>query len=169
MTNWPEWFRYQLQASADGFLWAYAQIPAQLREQFAPDPEYMGTWEPARHLWHVTEYERMLAIPSMMQWLGEPMPDGESWPDDDASWHAFTDRRMESLTNSFRTVRHRQIAMLDLLGDVDWLAPRPTLWGEQPLSMIVTKTFQHTYEHGDTLLRMGLWWEHTLAEMAAAQ
>ena len=25
--------------------------------------------------------------------------------------------------------------------------------------MIVTKTYQHTFEHGDTLLRMGLWWE----------
>jgi len=23
----------------------------------------------------------------------------------------------------------------------------------------VTKTYQHTFEHGDTLLRMALWWK----------
>lgn len=37
------------------------------------------------------------------------------------------------------------------------------------MSMIVTKTFQHTYEHGDTLLRMGIWWESILDEMAKGQ
>ena len=49
--------------------------------------------------------------------------------------------------------------MLDELAQVDWEAPQATLWGDKPLKMIVTKTYQHTFEHGDTLLRMGLWWE----------
>jgi hypothetical protein len=42
-----------------------------------------------------------------------------------------------------------------------------TLWRPRPLSWIVTKTFQHTYEHGDTLLRMVLWWKHIAAQIAA--
>jgi hypothetical protein len=34
--------------------------------------------------------------------------------------------------------------------------------------MVVTKTFQHTYEHADTILRMGLSWHHMLEERAQA-
>jgi hypothetical protein len=49
--------------------------------------------------------------------------------------------------------------LVDALEQVDWEAPQATLWGDKPLKMIVTKTYQHTFEHGDTLLRMGLWWE----------
>jgi len=37
------------------------------------------------------------------------------------------------------------------------------------LAWVITKTFQHTYEHGDTLLRMGLWWQHILNEIVRAQ
>jgi hypothetical protein len=51
---------------------------------------------------------------------------------------------------------------LNQLASTDWSTPRQTSWRLKPLSMVVTKTFQHTYEHGDTLLRMGLWWEETL-------
>jgi hypothetical protein len=58
--------------------------------------------------------------------------------------------------------------LLDTLSGVDWTTPRATLWGHKPLSMIVTKTFQHTYEHGDTILRMGLWWKEDAEEAAAA-
>ena len=32
MTDWVAWFRYQLQASADGFVWAFSQISPVLRE-----------------------------------------------------------------------------------------------------------------------------------------
>ena len=167
MTDWVAWFRYQLQASADGFVWAFAQIPAALREGLPPDPDYLGTWPPTRHLWHVTEYERCLVIPSMRQWLGASMPHGDIWPDDDETWATVHDRSLETLTAEFRAIRQQQILLLDQLENIDWQAPRETLWGHKPLAMIVTKTFQHTYEHGDTLLRMGLWWETILAEMAA--
>ena len=60
---------------------------------------------------------------------------------------------------TFCDIRRQQIVMLDELAQVDWEAPQATLWGDKPLKMIVTKTYQHTFEHGDTLLRMGLWWE----------
>ena len=63
----------------------------------------------------------------------------------------------------------QQIDLLDQLTGADWQSPRTTLWGEKPLAWIVTKTYQHTCEHGDTLLRMSLWWEHILGEIAKAQ
>lgn len=164
MTDWVAWFRYQLQASADGFVWAFSQIAPQLRENLPPAPEFLGTWPPARHVWHVTEYERCLVIPSMNQWMGGSMPNGEDWLAVDNAWAEVPNRGFAELTSAFRHIREQQIALLDKLIDVDWNAQRGTLWGQKPLSMIVTKTFQHTYEHGDTLLKMGIWWEEALEE-----
>jgi hypothetical protein len=169
MTDWIPWLRNQLNASAEGFEWALAQIPPALRDQLPPDPPYLGTWPPARHIWHVTEYECCLALPSMQQWLGGPLPPEDAWQDDDEAWSKVKDRRLETLTAEFQRIRQHQIALLDPLGDVDWEAPRQTLWGSKPLSWIVTKTFQHTYEHGDTLLRMGLWWEVILQAIREEQ
>ena len=166
MTDWVAWFRCQLQASADGFAWAFSKIPPAFRENFPPAPDYLGTWQPVRHVWHVTEYERCLVMPSMNQWLGGSMPDGDTWLDDDKAWAMVQNRGPEELTSAFRHVRQQQIELLDKIVNADWNTPQEALWGNKPLSMIVTKTFQHTYEHGDTLLRMGLWWEEILEEEA---
>lgn len=166
MTDWVKWFSYQLEASADGFVWAFSQIPSSLSESLPPEPGYLGTWPPARHVWHVSEYERCLVIPSMKQWLGGSIPLGDSWLDDDNTWAKVQNRGLEALTAAFRDVREQQIALMGQLINAEWNTPRETLWGHKPLSMIVTKTFQHTYEHGDTLLRMGLWWEEILEEEA---
>ena len=166
MTDWIAWFRYQLQASADGFVWAFSQIHPALRENLPPAPDYLGTWLPARHVWHVTEYERYQVIPSMNQWLGGSMPNEDTWLDDDNAWAKVQNRGFDELTSAFRSVRQQQIELLDKLINADWNTPRETLWGHKPLSMIVTKTFQHTYEHGDTLLRMGLWWEEIVEKEA---
>jgi hypothetical protein len=164
MTDWVTWFRYQLQASEDGFVWAFSQIPPSLRESLPPAPDVLGIWSPARHVWHVTEYERCLVISSMNQWLGGSMPNGEAWLAIDNAWDKVQNRGFDKLISAFRHTRQQQIELLDKLIDVDWNTQRETLWGQKPLSMIVTKTFQHTYEHGDTLLKMGLWWEEILKE-----
>lgn len=168
MTNWTEWFRSQLKSSAEGFVWAFQQIEPSLHYILPPDPGYLGTWPPARLVWHVTEYERCLVLPSMQQWLGGAIPDGESWDDSDEAWSAAKTRTANELVAAFNRVRQEQIQLLDPLATVDWTSLRTTLWGEKPLSMIVTKTYQHTFEHGDTLLRMGLWWRE-IEEMNARQ
>jgi len=74
------------------------------------------------------------------------------------NWASWFRAQLQSSADGF-VWAFEQIAMLEELAQVDWEAPRATLWGDKPLKMIVTKTFQHTFEHGDTLLRMGLWWE----------
>ena len=169
MTDWAKWFSYQLQASAEGFTWAFSQIPPALLNQLPPDPGYLGTWSPVRHVWHITEYERCLALPAMQLWVEGSMPADEDWPDDDEAWAKVQDRSLEKLTADFWNIRRKQIELLNQLSTTDWEAPRETGWGPRPLAFIVTKTFQHTYEHGDTLLRMGLWWEHILGEIAKSQ
>jgi hypothetical protein len=162
MTTWSSWFRAQLQSSGDGFVWAFEQIAPHLRDKLPPRPGYLGTWPPIRHIWHVALYERTLVIPSMRQWLGDPLPDGAGWTEGNQDDVAFAQAQQAGLADvvaTFCDIRRRQIVMLDALEEVDWEAPRETLWGHKPLKMIVTKTYQHTFEHGDTLLRMGLWWE----------
>ena len=157
MTNWAAWFTNQLKASADNLVWALSQIPIRVQNELPPHPRW-GTWSPARHIWHVTEYERCLVIPTMKQWLDEsPKPDF-AWSDDDETWEAVQNRSFEELTAEFLQIRQQQIDMLPHLAGTNWQVPRGTLWGSKPLSFIVTKTFQHTYEHGDVLLRMVLWW-----------
>ena len=103
---------------------------------------------------------------SMLDWLDGAQQSDKNWLDDDEAWAKVQKRGCDAMTLNFRRVRHQQIELLDQLTTVDWNAPRETLWGTKPLSMVVTKTFQHTYEHGDTLLRMGLWWEVRLVEEA---
>ena len=169
MTDWANWFRYQLQASGDGFDWAFEQLPLEWHYRLPPSPKYMGTWEPIRHVWHVLGYERDLVIPSMQQWLGGRLPAGDSWKDDDEAFALARQQGLESVVATFRQIRQQQIDMLDALSTTDWSAPRETLWGNKPLSMIVTKTFQHTFEHGDTLMRMGLWWQTLEDEKNAAK
>lgn len=167
MTNWVQWFRDQLKASGDGFIWAFEQLPKAYHYKLPPAPKYLGTWPPIRHIWHVTGYERALVIPSMRQWLGEPLATVDRWQNDDLAFEQARQQGLDEIVAEFYATRQQQIDLLAALTSVDWEAPRETLWGNKPLKMVVTKTYQHTFEHGDTLLRMGLWWEEIAREQAA--
>jgi len=102
----------------------------------------------------------------MYKWLNGPLPPDGDWHDDDNTWVKVQERGFEELIAEFWRVRQAQIELLDQFSTIDWSTPRETFFGPKPLSWMVTKTFQHTYEHGDTLLRMGLWWEDILEEDA---
>lgn len=159
---WVAWFERQLTSTVEGAVWALQQIPPARHGQRPPAPGYLGIWPPSRHLWHMAGYERAIVLPSMQQWLGGPLPDVAAWHDDDATW-AQQPPDSALLSAALTAVRAEQIAMLPALRAVDWAERRPTVWGMQPLAMVVTKTYQHTLEHTDTLLRMGLWWDHRAA------
>ena len=160
MTDWVAWFRKQLQTSAEGFIWAFQQIDSSRQYLSPPHEEYMGLWSPARHVWHVSEYERCLALPSMQQWLGGEKPDVLAWNDSDAAREVIQNKNNpDELIASFQEIRDEQITLLSGLATIDWSSQQETIWGQQPLSKVVTKTYQHTFEHGDTLLRMALWWD----------
>lgn len=159
MTDWSGWFQLQLESTADGLVWAMDQIKADNHFRKPPDRGYMGDWPPARHLWHVARYEHVYALPAMRVWLGQDLIHPETWRRrEDAEWEEERSRGVEAFTKDLRLARTEQLAMLEKFSDSDWEQARATYWGQRPLRMIVTKTYQHTLEHTDALLRMGLWW-----------
>ena len=139
-----EWFQRQLQASADGFVWAVEQVPAERR--FLRPPLPLGEWSAARHAFHLLYYERTIALPSMRQWLGEAMPSmfGAS---EDTAWSRGGDWALDGLLAEFQEVRARQIALLPAFDEGLWDEPRQTVWRTVTLRWVVTKTYQHTAEH----------------------
>lgn len=152
--NLPDWFASQLREGADAFLWAVEQVPAERRDL---DPARgHGEWSVRRHIFHMVYYERHIALPSMRQWLGDPIVSGEDL-DEDAAWR--TAPSLEDLLSAFLSVRAEQIALLPQIPLPVWEEPRPALWGTVTPRWIVTKTLQHTAEHTHDVLRMALWWD----------
>ncbi len=152
--NLSQWFHDQLQASADGFVWGAQQVPPARRN--ARPPEALGEWTAARHIFHMGFYEQNTALPSMLQWLGKPLPvDSVA---EDVAWGEGTDN-VESLLAEFTKVRAEQIQMLARFDDAAWNSTRDTVWGPVSLLWVVSKTFQHTAEHTSDILRIALFWD----------
>jgi hypothetical protein len=158
MTETAKWFRMQLQTTAEGMIWAIRQLDPEHHLLLPPDPDYMGTWSPVRHVWHVARYERIFALPAMKVWLGEALAPTDTWPFEDREWVTEQTRGVEAFIGDLQAVRAEQLALLDNYSDSDWKRIETAYWGKRPLTMVLTKTYQHTLEHTDTILRMGLWW-----------
>ena len=156
--NLSKWFHDQLQASADGFGWGAQQVP-NARRNVRP-PEALGEWTAARHIFHMVFYERNIALPTMVQWLGNPCPSLEN-VDEDIAWGEGSDN-IESLLAEFKKVRDEQIQLLAKFDDQAWSSTRETIWGSVPLLWVVSKTFQHTAEHTGDILRIALFWDSWL-------
>lgn len=154
-----DWFKQQLQASAQGLLWATELIP-QERLYVAPRPD---RWPVARLVYHVVCYEQRLALPSMHQWLGGPKPEVGTLEEDQVVenrlWNDGQGHDIAQLLADFRTVRAAQLALLDQFSAQCWQEERDALWGGRSLQWVVTKTYQHTLEHTDEILRHYLWWQ----------
>ena len=150
------WFRDQLLSTADGFIWAIEQVPEE-RLNLLPEHPSLGEWTALRHVFHMVHYERTFAIPSMRQWLGEPLPI-LSRHDEDAAWR--NGHQLTALVNGFLGNRKAQVALLDEFDQGAWEETLRTYWGMQSLRWIVSKTLQHTAEHTHDILSIALFWDH---------
>jgi len=152
------WLRQQLHASAEGFLWAVEQIP-QERLYLTPRP---NRWPVARLVYHMTCYEQRLAFPSLLQWLGKPGPTVRTQEEDereeDRRWNGGQGHEIAQMMTDFKVVRSQQLEVLSKLTEPMWYEEREVIWGHLPLKWVVTKTYQHTLEHTDEILRAYLWW-----------
>lgn len=153
--DYSAWFREQLSSSAQGFVWAALEVPAQRRD--SSPPLGLGEWSAARHVFHLLHYEREIALPSLRQWLGGP-PVDVTGPGEDAIW-LRSSHEVEELVRGFSEVRSQQLALLPQLGEDAWQEVRPCLWGRAPLLWVMSKTLQHTFEHASEVMRITLFWD----------
>jgi len=59
----------------------------------------------------------------------------------------------------FRSVRADQISLLPNFSDDIWNTTREAVWGPVTLLWAVSKTYQHTAEHTNDVMRIGLFWD----------
>ncbi len=152
-----EWFSQLLSSSTDSFLWAVELIPAQERYT-APRP---GRWSVARIVFHLVCYERRIALPTMRQWRGAPCPvvgtPEEDAAREEAEWNDGKGHVLEDMMKEFRQGRGEQLALLMQLPAASWHETREAIWKPVSLQWVLTKTYQHTLENTDEILRAYLW------------
>ena len=159
--NGSEWFAYQLQSTLDGLIWSAGQLPRERYYALPPSP--LGEWAASQHIFHMLEYERDLALPSMYQWLGAPPAVRKQAEGNDP--HNLP--AMEEMLLEFQEVRQAEIALLSKFAEDHWnTSQNTTFWGAVNLSWLVSKTYQHTLEHTHDILRIVLFWDRTLKRTA---
>ncbi len=153
-----QWSQQQLQTSAENFLWAVEQI-LQERLYLAPRP---NRWPVARIVYHMIRYEQRLALPSMQQWVGGLTPRVGSQEEDNAQneqdWDDGKGHDIQTLLTDFKDIRSQQLALIPQFTEQSWDEEREAIWGNVSLKWVVIKTYQHTLEHTDEVLRAYLWW-----------
>lgn len=153
-----QWFDEQLTASADGFVWAVEQVPAE--RHYVKPPRESEEWSVARHVFHLFYYEQTVVLPTMRQWLGDPLPSNDRtyYQNEDEEWKK-NGQDISNLLTKFRAVRAEQLLLLPDFNLETWEEKHDTVWGSVTLKWVVTKTYQHTCEHIHNVLRLALFWD----------
>ena len=132
----------------------------------APDGWPDDAWSVAMNLAHMVAYEEQLATPVMESIAAggtgqDVVPSGgEGWLLESAQ--AMAGASLDSLAARLRATRERQIAIIDAMSGDLFNTPKTMLWsgrsgGEaHAVSWVAAKTFQHTWEHGNAILRIAL-------------
>jgi DinB superfamily len=155
-----------LRSSLATIEWATRVLPPQwtnaLREHYPPD-----SWTVTMNLAHMVLYEERLAVP-MLESLAEGN-DGtdrvqsvsEQYPDA----VLLAEEPMDELMRRLRAARERQLAIVGAMDARRLNAPATEHWGKVDPNMgarahsagwVAMKTFQHTWDHGNAILRMAL-------------
>ncbi len=150
-----QWFREQLLATASSLVWTIEQVPTERHHQRPPRPDWLGEWTLARHVFHLSQYERTKALPYVLQSADLPIPP-QSDEDEEMLWQRDGMRRdVKDMLAEFQQVRNELISILDRLDDAAWEAPiGKEAWGIVTLKWVMTKLYQHTYDHTNTLLQI---------------
>ncbi|MBO0796868.1 MAG: DinB family protein [Ktedonobacteraceae bacterium] len=153
--NTTDWFIYQLKASGEGLAWAVQQV---LPERHTITPPAMSEWSVARHIFHLLHYEQYRALPYLHHWLGGPAPD-TSQLNENQDWETH-DQTLSTnqLLQEFQHLRATQLTLLRRFTESDWLTVRD-IGIPATLQWVVTKTYQHTLDHTNTILCLALFWD----------
>jgi hypothetical protein len=132
--------------------WHHALPPA-----VAPD-----AWTVAMNLAHLTIYEEGVALRLLRSFepgfdpAGERRGGDESWFYNEAL--ALSGRPIEGTLSRLRSARREQVALVESFGESRLNSGATPLWPEpeHTAGWVATKTFQHTWEHGNAILQVAL-------------
>ena len=150
----------QLEASLHALVWALGLISADLAQRlFEP-----SGWSPATHLAHLVLYEERVSVPIIDALLrGEDgtaavHDGGEGWLARESEALGASD--LAVLAARYQRTRERLIAAVRRFGDVEFNEPRCAVTtpmfrdiGLHPAGLVTMKAYQHTWEHGNVILR----------------
>jgi hypothetical protein len=130
---------------------------------------YFGQWSAGRLLFHLIFYEETYALPAMRHWVSQPHPELDLiFPDSDIEEKAWKEAQrngldLEDMLGRFGSARSEQI---DVLGQIplDEIKQEKvkTGLGRVSAAFVVSKTIQHSLEHGNDLMKNALYWDRAL-------
>jgi len=78
-------------------------------------------------------------------------------------WKNGEGHAMQAMIADFKKLRAEQLALIQHFLEPAWSEECNAIWGPVTLKWAVTKTYQHTLEHTDEILRSYLWWKESKA------
>ncbi|GCE06224.1 DinB family protein [Dictyobacter aurantiacus] len=166
--DYVQHFTRLLQSSCNDFIWATRQIAIEKLNSVPPHrPE---SWSVARTIFHLRFQEEKVVLPNMRLWLVDraiyARQDDDLierytafetlMQDEEKAWLQQPD--IQAALNHFQAQRTIQIALLQEIDPGIWEDRRATVWGEVTLRWVVTKTYQHSVEHINDVLKPALYW-----------
>jgi hypothetical protein len=168
-----EFLAKQLKSTAEIMEWVISLFTEDRLNEFPPHKNhpkapdwaitYLGEWSALRVLFHLVYYEEVFALPSMRECIGESkatLPDNSSKEEEE--W--IKGVIVTELLERFRNARDEQIAIVTAASNKELNDKRMKYFGHGKVSIswLVTKTIQHTFDHGGKLLRKALYWDDFL-------
>ncbi len=155
----------QLDQTAQIIEWSIDLFPEKRLIEIPPHStvsmkSFFGEWSALRVLFHLIYYEETFALPSINHWIGGPIPSfPKSSQEEEREWDEC--ERNLKLINRFLNNRKKQIETINNIDVRDWDKNKLVYYGHGKVSAhwMVAKTIQHTFSHGDMLLRKALYWD----------
>lgn len=140
---------------------AVVRVPERWHHELSPEVA-IGSWTVAMNLAHLTIYEENVGLMLLRSFApdfdakGERRGGDESWFLSQAQELAATP--IAAILPRLRAARTAQIELVETYGEERLNAGVTPLWSdaEHTAGWVATKTFQHTWEHGNAILRAAL-------------
>jgi len=127
---------------------------------------WLGSWSVAMNLAHLAVYEEQIAAPILEAiaagYDGASAVESVLESDYEELWQALSSAPIDEIARRFSTARKRQIDAIAAMRDDRFNEPATTFWQDvlsqrgHSAAWVAAKTFQHTWEHGNSILRIAL-------------
>ncbi len=176
--NSKELLARQLGETAQIIDWAMKSVPDERLLEEPPHSthpnasenvkRYFGSWSAYQILFHLLHYEESAALPNLTLWLEESEQMKRRCGGEKAAYQEALMNKLslQTLLDRFHLVRKKQVDILNKITEAQWTEKRSnTNWGNVTIEFIITKSIQHTLEHGNKILRNVLFWDSYLRRL----